>query len=187
MSDESREDRFEHLYSTHSGAVFAYALRRGARQADAEDLVVETFIVCWRRLEEVPDPPLPWLLAVARRVFANQMRSKRRYAALGRRIAGSLVRHPSPSANPPLDSAGVKRALASLSDEDREVLALVVLHGLTHAEAGAVMGCTRNAFTKRYLRARRNLRAQLHEDRTYTGDGQNELSGPNVEGVFNEE
>jgi RNA polymerase sigma-70 factor (ECF subfamily) len=37
--------------------------------------LAETFLVAWRRLDDVPDDPLPWLYRVARRVLANQRRS----------------------------------------------------------------------------------------------------------------
>jgi RNA polymerase sigma-70 factor, ECF subfamily len=35
-------------------------------------------LTAWRRLDEVPDPALPWLLGVARRVVANQRRGEQR-------------------------------------------------------------------------------------------------------------
>jgi RNA polymerase sigma-70 factor (ECF subfamily) len=34
--------------------------------------VGDVFLVVWRRLEEVPEDPLPWLLGVARRALANR-------------------------------------------------------------------------------------------------------------------
>jgi RNA polymerase sigma-70 factor (ECF subfamily) len=37
----------------------------------APDVVAETFLVAWRRLDDVPADPLPWLYGVARRVLAR--------------------------------------------------------------------------------------------------------------------
>jgi DNA-directed RNA polymerase specialized sigma24 family protein len=68
--------------------VRAYALRRAALDA-AQDVVADTFLVAWRRLEDVPEDALPWLYGVARRVLANQRRSAARGAALERRVAGA--------------------------------------------------------------------------------------------------
>ena len=41
----------------------------------ADDVIADVFLVAWRRLEEVPADPLPWLLGVARRTLANRCRS----------------------------------------------------------------------------------------------------------------
>jgi RNA polymerase sigma-70 factor (ECF subfamily) len=166
MDSDARESRFESLYSAHSGDVLSYAIRRGVDRLDAEEVVVETFLVCWRRMDDIPDPPLPWLLGVARRVLANQRRAQGRRLALHRKIAGNGPRLPAVVSDCTPDADGLKEALASLRDPDREVLALVVWQGLTHEAAATVVGCTRNALTKRYLRACHNLRAQLSANRT---------------------
>ncbi len=168
MNRDAREGQFERLYSAHSADVLSYAIRRGVDYADAEEAVVETFLVCWRRLDEIPELSLPWLLGVARRVIANQHRARGRRLALDKKIA----KHKYPvsvgasdgSPNPYV--AEIDTALASLGDQDREVLALVVWQGLTHEAAATVMGCTRNALTKRYLRVCRDLKAQLGSGRT---------------------
>ena len=48
------------------------------RRGLAEDAVAETFAVAWRRVDHLPEPDvaLPWLLAIARRVLANQHRGR---------------------------------------------------------------------------------------------------------------
>lgn len=80
------DDRFEALYARHFGDVLAYTLRRAPR-ALAQDATAETFLVVWRRLDDVPDNPLPWLLAVARKSLANQRRSAHRQHVLIERLA----------------------------------------------------------------------------------------------------
>jgi DNA-directed RNA polymerase specialized sigma24 family protein len=65
--------RFEQIYEEHGDAVRAF-VRRRAPESVVEDVVSETFLVCWRRLDRVPDQPLPWLYAVARKTLANQRR-----------------------------------------------------------------------------------------------------------------
>jgi RNA polymerase sigma-70 factor (ECF subfamily) len=79
--------RFELLYAKYAPAVKAYVLRR-AEASTADDVVAEVFVVCWRRFEEVPVDPLPWLLGVARRVLSTQRRGERRRGALQERLAG---------------------------------------------------------------------------------------------------
>ena len=62
--------RFEEL----AGAVVEPLRRFLVRRTDAataDDVLAETLLVCWRRLDEVPDPALPWTYGVARHCLAN--------------------------------------------------------------------------------------------------------------------
>jgi DNA-directed RNA polymerase specialized sigma24 family protein len=52
---DARRDRFEALYAAHVRPLLAYALRGTAQPADAADVVADTFLVAWRRLESVPE------------------------------------------------------------------------------------------------------------------------------------
>jgi len=70
---EPRE-RFEAIFAAHYRDVHRYALRR-IDPAVAEEIANEVLLICWRRLEQVPDPPLPWLYATAGNVLANHRRA----------------------------------------------------------------------------------------------------------------
>jgi DNA-directed RNA polymerase specialized sigma24 family protein len=58
----------------------------------------------------------------------------------------------------------VLRALAGLSERDRETLRLVAWEGLSQADAARVAGVNRAAFAARLHRARRRFAACLEED-----------------------
>ena len=150
-----RRARFAQAYDEHFRAVSAYALRR-TTSAEAEDVVAETFLVAWRRLDELPDEPRPWLLGIARRVLANQRRAAGRRHALAERVAGV----PEGEQEPPTRPA-VLEALAGLSETDRELLLLVAWDGLSVGEAAIALGCTRTAAKVRLHRARRRFRGGL--------------------------
>jgi RNA polymerase sigma-70 factor (ECF subfamily) len=135
--------------------VSAYVLRR-TTPAEAEDVVAETFLVAWRRLDELPDEPRPWLLGIARRVLANQRRATGRRHALVERVAGVPESEQEPPARP-----AVLEALAGLSETDRELLLLVAWDGLSVSEAAIALGCTRTAAKVRLHRARRRFRGGL--------------------------
>lgn len=51
-----RSEKLTSLYETYCPRVLAYALRRTSME-EAEEVVAESFIVAWRRLDEVPDDP----------------------------------------------------------------------------------------------------------------------------------
>src|SRR5438105_3538709 len=57
--------RFEQLYTDNVDAIRAY-VRRRAPEEMVDDVVADVFLVCWRRLDVVPEEALPWLYAVAR-------------------------------------------------------------------------------------------------------------------------
>lgn len=79
------ERRFTELHRRHYVDVLRFVRRR----LDAEttgDVVAETFLVAWRRLEEVPADPLPWLYGVARNAVANRRRSTGRQDRLQQRV-----------------------------------------------------------------------------------------------------
>jgi len=157
----TRHESFEGLFRENYAAVRAYALRRASPEA-AQDVVAETFLVAWRRLDDVPADALPWLYAVARRVLANQRRSADRGAALERRLAGAATPRGAPDPGDTLgDNELMRLALGRLPEHSREALMLVAWHGLTGARAARAAGCSRAAFAVRLHRARAHLTAEL--------------------------
>jgi RNA polymerase sigma-70 factor, ECF subfamily len=141
----------------HTAAVLAYALRRTSRE-DAADVVAETFLVAWRRLDDVDErSALPWLYAVARRVLLSQQRATRRQEAIAQRVAAGLPEAP----EPPPGSPRVLEALAALPEAEREVLLLAAWEELSSSEAARVLGCSATAYRIRLHRARRRLRERL--------------------------
>jgi RNA polymerase sigma-70 factor, ECF subfamily len=158
--EPTRHDRFEELFRVNYAAVRGYALRRAPRDV-AQDVVAETFLVAWRRLEDVPDDALPWLFGVARRVLANERRSADRRTALEQRVATSTVTGAADAADRLGDAELMRAALAELSEDHREALMLVAWHGLTGARAARAAGCSPATFAVRLHRARAKLAAQL--------------------------
>lgn len=170
---DERRTRFEAIFDGSYEALLAYARRRV--EADADDVVAETFAVVWRRLEVVPPDSLPWLYGVARRVISEQRRAGRRRDALVQRIrADAGTRNPGEAPSQP---GSVLDALARLGDRDREAVLLVAWEGLTAEQASKAMGCSTVAFRVRLHRARKRLRAHLTE---LDGPGAVSASGPVV-------
>lgn len=158
---DSRGDKFERLFRESYPLVRAYALRRAAPDA-AQDVVADTFLVAWRRLEDVPEDPLPWLYGTARRVLANQRRSAARGVALEQRLSGAAGADARADLGDSLADAELMReALDRLSDHSREALMLVAWEGLDGARAARAAGCSKATFAVRLHRARRRLAAEL--------------------------
>jgi RNA polymerase sigma-70 factor (ECF subfamily) len=156
--DEKRL-RFERIFTAHYGDVLAYVRRRDSLDV-ADDVVGETFLVTWRRLEDVPEEPLAWLLSVARRVLANQIRGDRRRQALRAKAV-------SVESNGAMDpgqgeSDEILAALAQLPAAEREAITLVAWEGLSPSQAATVLGCSNMALRARLYRARRRLSRALN-------------------------
>lgn len=142
-----QEEEFNRLWRDHAAAVLRYARRR-VTEEQADEVVAETFVVAWRRLDEVPEAALPWLLGVARRVSANVRRSDRRRDALHDRLVDAVRPDDLVTAGHDPGSA-VRHALAQLPEEDRELLMLLAWDGLSPAEAATVLGCSRGTLAVR--------------------------------------
>jgi RNA polymerase sigma-70 factor (ECF subfamily) len=160
---EHREQRFASLYREHYRSVWAYAVRRMERHADAADVVADVFTIAWRRLAEVPDPPadLLWLYGVARRVVAGKRRSAGRLRDLIARLQWAAV--PAPASTGDQLTDRLLDAVARLRPVEREAIALVHWEQLSHGEAARVLGCSANAVAIRVHRARSRLRQTLAE------------------------
>jgi RNA polymerase sigma-70 factor (ECF subfamily) len=160
----SAREIFERLYREHAGRVKAYALRRVGSETAADEVVSDVFLVVWRRLDAVPDDPLPWLLGIARNAATNRHRSARRATALQTRIADTERPQVTDAVDPGdlLDrGAPVVKALAQLPDRDRELLMLVAWEGLEPAQLARVLGVSRGTANVRLHRARRRLATTL--------------------------
>ncbi|ORL38717.1 RNA polymerase subunit sigma-24 [Prescottella equi] len=152
--------RFTALWDDHVGRVSAYACRHVDHHT-AQEVVSETFMVAWRRLPDLPDKPLPWLLRVARNIVANYRRGARRRDALAERVSRiEQVAMPAPGADIAVtDRADVLEILAALTSTEREALLLTAWDGLSAAEAAHVVGCSVPAMHVRLFRARRRVQA----------------------------
>ncbi|MGH2777127.1 MAG: RNA polymerase sigma factor [Actinomycetota bacterium] len=154
------------LFETHAERVLAYALRRTSPD-DAPEVVAEVFLVTWRRLEDVPDDAVPWLLGVARRVISNQRRASDRRTALTLRLKEGIEREPSATVDPATEVTAhltLVDALSRLGKWDQEALMLVAWDHLDTRRAAASMGCSTSTFSVRLHRARKRLAKVLAED-----------------------
>jgi RNA polymerase sigma-70 factor (ECF subfamily) len=174
LRDQSRRERFEAV----AARVYEPLQRYVARRADpsmADDVVIETLTVLWRRLDDIPgDDPLPWSYGIARRCLANARRSTRRHEQLVVRLASQPVDPGGVASDgdPELDAA-----LARLSDADRELVRLWAWEGLEPREIAVALDSTPNAISIRLHRLRRRLADELRKDRTGAGHEMGERYG----------
>lgn len=155
--DGERRRRFDAVAGPAIEPLRRYLVRR-ADAATADDVLSEVLLVCWRRLDAVPDEPLPWLYGVARLQLRNAQRSARRRERLAARAADELQDRGG------ADGAAVHDALAALRPQDAELLRLWAWEGLAPADLGPALGISANAAAIRLHRAKRALAAALLQD-----------------------
>ncbi len=142
----------------------AYALRRTPTPADAEDAAAETFTIAWRKIDQVPDDALPWLLGVARRVIANQRRGNQRRSWLFEKLGRQMSDEPISLVTLAAGEGPALVALARLRPDDQELLRLVAWDELDQRSIGLMLGISANAVAIRLHRARGRLKAELLKD-----------------------
>ena len=151
--------QFEVLYRGNIRPLLAYVLTRTSRD-NAHDVVSSTFLVAWRRFDQVPVDALPWLIGVARRVLADQWRAESRRKALGDRLADDAL-----TGGTFVDDVGdslvlrrsIREALMRMRPEDREVVTLAAWQGFTTEQLATALDCTKALASLRLHRARRRF------------------------------
>jgi RNA polymerase sigma factor (sigma-70 family) len=164
--EDLREARFEALARVVGEPIHRYLLRR-IEPDSVDDVLADTLLVLWRRLDDVPgvgdgtaidaDQALPWCYGVARGCLNNARRADQRRLRLVEKLVGSAPVVQVERA----DHAELYDALRSLGEVDREVVLLWAWEGLLPQAIAEAMGLTPNAVSIRLHRAKKSLAAFL--------------------------
>lgn len=131
----------------------------------AEEAAAAAWAVAWRKLDTVRDPERlrPWLVAVAANEARQVVRRRRnrwlREIPVAQVPLGDLV---APAEG--YRDLDLANALARLSVEDRELLAMRYVAGLNATDLGRVTGRSASGTRARLQRLLRRLRAELGDD-----------------------
>jgi RNA polymerase sigma factor (sigma-70 family) len=162
---------FAALMRRHKGWLYQFIRRYVADRDDAYDVLQESFVSAWGALSRF-DPERPfeaWL----RRIALNKCRDRARRNSVRRaalRVFGFEVADSSAESAAPLaDSAAaadhalrrLETAIAKLPRQLKEPLVLTMLEGLSHKDAGVLLGINAKAIETRVYRAKRQLASML--------------------------
>ena len=147
--------------SKHRTQVYRWLLRFVGNEAQAEDILSEVFLDVWRQADrfEARSSVSTWILSIAR-FKALSARRRRPEAELDETIEATLV---DPSDDPALalekKSQGemLRRALADLSSDHREIIDLVYYHEKSIDEAAQIIGIPAATVKTRMFYARKKL------------------------------
>ena len=135
-------------------------------RAQADDLAQDALVSAWRHRDAyLPGTNLKaWVFRILRNQFYSDQRRAWRVSQLDPdHAARTLVAISNPAAALELDD--VRRAMAELSDEQREALTLVGVAGLSYEAAAVVCDCALGTVKSRVSRARQRLVTILSSQR----------------------
>ena len=140
---ETSWQRFEALYRSSRDDVYAYVWTLLRERGAAEDVTALTFERAYRRrrtFDRRRGEERAWLFGIARNAALDELRRRRRLAALVADPEDAKAAGSDDGADVALRRTAVRAALASLSARDRELIALKFHAGLSNAELARVLG-----------------------------------------------
>lgn len=176
--------RFKELIEPHLDALFRAAFRLTRSKADAEDLVQETCVRAFLRLDGLSESRslMPWLLRVMHNLFVDTARRAQRSAASirddGADPASSIAcEDPSPEerAETAQREEQLQRAWLSLDRGHRALLALRA-EGYTLSEIAEITGLSIEPLNARLYRARRSFARHLGEQHALVSGSPKEMA-----------
>jgi RNA polymerase sigma factor (sigma-70 family) len=163
-----RDDEFERLYAVEAQGLYGYLAYRTGDRALAQDLLADVFERALRargRYDRRKGSARTWLYAIAGNLLVDHAR---------RQAAGArAVERAGPPAESELDRRiealperdALAHALATLSDEEREAVALRFGADLTVPEMAELTGEPLTTVEGRVYRALRKLRTAMDPER----------------------
>lgn len=153
--------KLEALFDRHSRPLFRYFVRLTSDPSWSEDLVQEVFfrILKYRHTYEPETSFRAWMYQVGRNVWIDQASRRKGEVALPENVAeiGSTEPAPDRQAQQRQVTALLRRALAALPPEKREVLVMSRYQELKYDEIAAALKCDVGTVKVRVYRALREL------------------------------
>ena len=164
---------FDRVYRENVGRVTSFFSRRCRDPQQVADLTSQTFVEAIKSAGTFRGrgTPTAWLIAIARRVYANHLAAQANGAALIDQLGGRLVladdevEDLAARIDAQRDGRELLDRASHLSGLEREAIELVDLMGLTPKDAACVLGVSANALRVRLFRAHARLRRELGDDR----------------------
>jgi len=169
------------FYRRHVAKIVGFGVRRFADPEDVADFVADVFVEVLagaHRFDPRRGTALGWLYGLAGNIAAATLRRRARADEMVQRLSGraALDSDDFDRVEAQIDAASELRttyqALLGLSEDDRRLLELVAIDGLSPAAAARALGVSAVAGRVRLTRARQRLRAALaasgHPDPTHS-------------------
>ena len=149
------------LYEQTKTAVYGFALSILRNQADAEDVLQETYLHIYQAAGRYKPNgnPMPWIFTITRNLALMKIRESKRQDELP--AEDSAVFWAEDSALSAEDRLVLGAAMRELTDEERQILMLHAVTGMKHREIAELLQLSLSTVLSKYHRALKKLRKCL--------------------------
>jgi RNA polymerase sigma-70 factor (ECF subfamily) len=151
------------LYKQYSKAMYNLAYRMMNNREDAEDVLQEAFLDCFRNIGSYRFESTfgAWLKSIMINKCINQLRKKKADLILYETVPADITEE-----EPEIqyDTTKIFRAIEQLPDGYRIILTLYLLEGYDHREIAQIMEISESTSKTQYLRAKEKLRSILKKN-----------------------
>lgn len=151
------------LYNQYSKAMYNLAHRMMNNREDAEDILQEAFLDCFRSIETFRFESTfgAWLKRILVNKCINQLRKKKTEFILFDNLPENLAEDETEITT---DTRRITKAIEELPDGYRIILTLYLLEGYDHTEIAQIMGISESTSKSQYSRAKNKLRSNLSKN-----------------------
>lgn len=151
------------LYELIKKDVYAYALSKTANKENAEDVVHDTFVQVWKNATQYRSmgKPLAWIFTIEtnliHRLYHKNKTTVSLDEAIGRESDDDVFD------DEVVNNEFLRQMLHTLTEEEREIIALHVVSGLKHREVASILGKPLSTVLSKYNRAIKKLQLEMKE------------------------
>jgi RNA polymerase sigma-70 factor (ECF subfamily) len=151
------------LYDLYSRAMFNLAYRILNNREDAEDILQESFVECFRSLDSFRFESTfgAWLKKITINKCINQIKKKKIDLTLFETLPAIVEEEEEEVI---YDTGKIFKSIELLPDGYRIILTLYLLEGYDHAEISQILGITESTSKSQYSRAKDKLRNILSKN-----------------------
>lgn len=151
---------FHALVRRHAPAMRAYAIRLTGSTSDADDVLQETLIQAWKKLDTLEDPAKvrSWLMTLTSRKAIDLMRTRKPNVSIDAVAeSSSPAQTPEQSAITGSQMGALSEALKTLPEQSREIWVMREVGGSSYQEIAELLGISSASVRGKLARARVKL------------------------------
>lgn len=169
IADHRDEAAFRELFDAYGGRLRAFMMRSGADPAAADELAQEALLTVWRKAalyQPHKGSASAWIFTIARNLRIDRLRREMNWQELSDEMVQSV---PSDETAPDEALADrqaqerVRAVLAELGPEQREIVTLAYIDGLSHGQIADRLGIPLGTVKSRMRLAYQKVRARLED------------------------
>jgi RNA polymerase sigma-70 factor (ECF subfamily) len=169
IATERSDGAFRRLFEEFGPQIRHYMMRHGADAATAEELAQETLLAVWRKAAQycaAKGTPATWMFSIARNLRIDRLRREVCWQELSDDVAEGTA---SEDASPDDAASGrqrqvrVQAVLTALPEDQRQVVALAFIEGLSHNDIAARLSLPLGTVKSRLRLAYQKVRAALED------------------------